>query len=72
MPAHFESRRSSPPFIRAAAAVLGGERRGVVEELSLPHTGSSLEAYHLICAAEAASNLGRFDGLRYGRSARGR
>jgi len=44
----------------------------VVEELSLPHTGSSLEVYHLLCAAEASSNLGRFDGLRYGRSAGGR
>ena len=43
----------------------------MVEEVSLPHTGHSLEAYHLICAAEAASNLGRFDGVRYGRSAAG-
>jgi hypothetical protein len=36
----------------------------MVEEVSLPHTGHSLEAYHLICAAEAASNLGRFDGAQ--------
>lgn len=42
-----------------------------VEEINLPHMEHSLEAYHLICAAEAASNLGRFDGLRYGRSAAG-
>jgi aspartyl-tRNA(Asn)/glutamyl-tRNA(Gln) amidotransferase subunit A len=34
--------------------------------VSLPHTTKALEAYYTIAAAEAASNLARFDGLRYG------
>lgn len=54
---------------RAAGSLQDGG--AAVEELSLPHIEHSLEAYHLICAAEAASNLGRFDGLGFGRSAAG-
>ena len=38
----------------------------MVEEVSLPHTAYSLSAYYLIGPAEAASNLGRFDGVRFG------
>lgn len=68
MPEHFD--REIIAAVHRAAAVLA-ENGAVVEELSLPHTGSSLEVYHLLCAAEASSNLGRFDGLRYGRSAGG-
>lgn len=53
--------------VRRAAAAL--EKNGaIVEEHAMPHISSSLEVYYLLCAAEASSNLGRFDGLRYGRS----
>lgn len=68
IPEHFD--REIIAAVRRAAGVLA-ENGAAVEEISLPHTGSCLEVYHLLCAAEAASNLGRFDGLRYGRSAAG-
>jgi aspartyl-tRNA(Asn)/glutamyl-tRNA(Gln) amidotransferase subunit A len=37
-----------------------------IEEISLPHAPYALAAYYIIQPAEASSNLGRFDGLRYG------
>ena len=37
-----------------------------VSECSLPTTQYALPAYYVIACAEASSNLGRFDGIRYG------
>ncbi|KAM9241375.1 glutamyl-tRNA(Gln) amidotransferase subunit A, mitochondrial isoform 3-T3 [Leptosomus discolor] len=37
-----------------------------VIEVSLPHTRYSIVCYHVLCAAEVASNMARFDGLEYG------
>lgn len=37
-----------------------------VEEVSLPLTDYGLSAYYLIAPSEASSNLGRYDGVRYG------
>ena len=37
-----------------------------VEEFSLDIANYSLAAYYIIACAEASSNLGRFDGIRYG------
>ena len=37
-----------------------------VEEFSLDIANFSLAAYYIIACAEASSNLGRFDGIRYG------
>ena len=37
-----------------------------VEETSLDVAKASLAAYYIIACAEASSNLGRFDGIRYG------
>ncbi len=37
-----------------------------VVDVSLPHAQYALAAYYIIMPAEASSNLGRFDGLRYG------
>ncbi len=37
-----------------------------VEEFSLPITESGLSAYYMISSAEASSNLGRYDGVRFG------
>ena len=35
-------------------------------EISLPHTEYALPVYYIITPAEAASNLARYDGVRYG------
>jgi len=52
--------------VRAAIAKL--EALGAtVQPVSLPHTKYALSTYYLIAPAEAASNLARFDGVRYGR-----
>lgn len=43
------------------------ERAGArVEQVSLPHTQHSIVCYHVLCCAEVASNMARFDGLEYG------
>jgi aspartyl-tRNA(Asn)/glutamyl-tRNA(Gln) amidotransferase subunit A len=39
---------------------------GVVEEISLPHSGHGLSAYYVLAPAEASANLARYDGVRYG------
>lgn len=38
----------------------------IVEECSLPTTEYALPTYYIIACAEASSNLGRYDGIRYG------
>ena len=42
------------------------EMGAIVEECSLPTTKYALPAYYIIACAEASSNLGRYDGIRYG------
>ena len=49
-----------------AAAKKFKELGATVEECSLPTTEYALPAYYIIACAEASSNLGRFDGIRYG------
>lgn len=51
--------------VRRAAAMLEDAGAKVVP-VSLPHTRHALSTYYLIATAEASSNLGRYDGLRYG------
>ncbi len=46
----------------SCARDLGAE----VVEVSLPHTEYSIASYYILAAAEASSNLARYDGVRYG------
>ncbi|KAK7757687.1 Trimeric GatFAB AmidoTransferase(AdT) complex subunit [Diatrype stigma] len=52
-------------WARAASKIkaLGGR----VVPVSLPSTKNALSAYYIIAPAEAASNLAKYDGIRYGR-----
>jgi aspartyl-tRNA(Asn)/glutamyl-tRNA(Gln) amidotransferase subunit A len=62
-----------PPDLDAGVAA--GLRRAVeavralgaeVREVSLPHTELAVPTYYIIAPAEAAANLARYDGVRYG------
>lgn len=55
--------------VLAAVRVLEG-LGAKVQEVSLPHARYALAAYHMIAPAEASSNLGRFDGVRFGHRAK--
>ena len=58
------------PGVRACleAALAALEAQGaILVEVSLPHTPYAIDTYYLISTSEVASNLSRFDGVRYGR-----
>jgi aspartyl-tRNA(Asn)/glutamyl-tRNA(Gln) amidotransferase subunit A len=51
--------------VRGALAQLESLGATLVE-VSLPHTEYAVGAYYLVATAEASSNLGRYDGVRFG------
>ena len=55
----------SAAVVRQAADRLV-ELGAVCREVSMPHTAYALPAHYIISAAEASSNLARYDGVRYG------
>ena len=56
---------------RVEAALKEFEKLGATRvDISLPRTKLSIPAYYVIAPAEASSNLGRFDGVRYGHRAK--
>lgn len=60
------------PGVRAAieAALAEYERLGAKRvEVSLPRTELAIPVYYIIAAAEASSNLSRFDGVKFGHRA---
>ena len=54
--------------VRAALAELEALGATLVD-VSLPHTQLSIPVYYVIAAAEASSNLSRFDGVKFGHRA---
>ena len=60
------------PCVRDALTDAGAALRamgGQIREITLPSLEFALPAYYVISAAEASSNLARFDGIRYGHRA---
>ena len=58
--------------IKVEAAIKELEKQGAeVKPVSLPNTANAVSTYYIIAPAEASSNLGRFDGIRYGARATG-
>jgi len=59
-----------PEEIRAAtlraAEVLADQGAEIVEDVPMPNTAYGIPAYFVISRVEAASNLHRFDGVKYG------
>lgn len=62
----------SPEVEQAVRAAIGQlEMLGAtIVPISLPNTDKALPVYYLVATAEASANLSRFDGVRYGYSAR--
>ena len=56
--------------IRTAINQLGELGARIEWEVSLPHTGYALAVYYIIAPSEASANLARYDGVKYGFSAR--
>jgi aspartyl-tRNA(Asn)/glutamyl-tRNA(Gln) amidotransferase subunit A len=60
------------PQVRAAidaALAHFGSLGAEIVDVSLPHTEYAIATYYMIASAEAAANLARFDGVRYGHRA---
>ena len=64
----FETKGLDPEVaesVKSVAEVLK-QKGAIVEEISLPFLDYVIPAYYIIAAAEASSNLSRFDGVKYG------
>jgi aspartyl-tRNA(Asn)/glutamyl-tRNA(Gln) amidotransferase subunit A len=71
VPAEFFGAGVAADVLAATRAALGElENLGArLVDVSLPRTQLSIPVYYIIAPAEASSNLGRFDGVRYGHRA---
>jgi len=57
--------------VRRAAELLAAQGAEIVENVPMPNTKFGIPAYFVISRVEAASNLHRFDGVKYGYRAKG-
>jgi len=73
LPREFFPAALAPDVAQAVRAALQEmEKLGAtLVDVSLPRTELSIPVYYIIAPAEASSNLGRFDGVRYGHRAEG-
>ena len=67
-PKEFKSDKVRPYITQQmeAAAQFFQEQGAIVEEVSLPTAKYGINVYYIMASAEAASNLQRYDGMRYG------
>ena len=69
VPAEYLDADGLDPAVRARIEAVAGWLEAAGAELrtvSLPHTEHALPTYYIIAPAEAASNLARYDGVRFG------
>lgn len=69
IPAQFMEEKGLDPEIAAIfedACAWFTSRGAIVETISIPVLEASIASYYVIALSEAASNLSRFDGIRYG------
>jgi len=71
---YFSNMKGLSSEVAAALGTVKNKLRAagaVAVEVSLPNSVYALAAYYIIASSEASSNLGRFDGIRYGASVKG-
>ncbi|MDR1747665.1 MAG: aspartyl/glutamyl-tRNA amidotransferase subunit A, partial [Spirochaetaceae bacterium] len=69
VPRQFEAAKGLDPQVAAlfeSAKKWFSERGAVIETVDIPILDASIASYYVIALSEAASNLSRFDGIRYG------
>jgi aspartyl-tRNA(Asn)/glutamyl-tRNA(Gln) amidotransferase subunit A len=68
VPAQAHSPANDPDVARVLNETIERFRAAgaTIVPVDLPHTDAGIAAYYIIAAAEASSNLARFDGVRYG------
>ncbi|MBI1961357.1 MAG: Asp-tRNA(Asn)/Glu-tRNA(Gln) amidotransferase subunit GatA [Parcubacteria group bacterium] len=68
LPKEFFEDVSDPKSAEVVSQAIGQfEKLGAeIKHVSLPHTKYGVAAYYIITPSEVSSNLGRFDGIRYG------
>jgi aspartyl-tRNA(Asn)/glutamyl-tRNA(Gln) amidotransferase subunit A len=71
VPAQARSAANHPDVTRVLNETIVTLQRigATVVDVDLPMTDYGIAAYYVVAAAEASSNLARFDGIRYGRRA---